>query len=48
MKQHYTEEQIRQCCLEYQNGKSVSVLVQELQIPRSTYLAETFSRRKAR
>lgn len=39
MKQRYTEEQIRQCCLEYQNGKSVSVLIQELQIPRSTVYA---------
>ena len=39
MKQRYTAEQIRQCCLEYQNGKSVSLLVQELHIPRSTVYA---------
>lgn len=39
MKQRYTNEEISQCCLEYQNGKSVAVLVQELVIPRSTIYA---------
>lgn len=43
-KEHFYETTLhsgtnRQCCLEYQNGKSVSLLVQELHIPRSTVYA---------
>ena len=36
MKQIYTNEQVRRCCLAYANGQSVSELAKLLGIPRST------------
>ena len=36
MKQTYTNEQVRQCCLAYANGQSVAELANKLNIPQST------------
>ena len=36
MKQTYTNEQVRRCCIAYANGQSVSELAEILGIPRST------------
>ena len=36
MKQTYTTEQVRRCCIAYANGQSVSELAEILDIPRST------------
>ena len=36
MKQTYTPEQVRRCCIAYANGQSVSELAEILGIPRST------------
>ena len=36
MKQTYTTEQVRRCCIAYANGQSVSKLAEILSIPRST------------
>lgn len=36
MKQTYTPEQVRRCCIAYANGQSVSKLAEILSIPRST------------
>lgn len=36
MKQPYTNEQIRQCCLAYKNGEAVNRISERLKIPRST------------